>query len=177
MAPLNPIVKLTIAVFVIIAAGFAVSFAFKNKIEASARKIYEARSMLKVLENRDENYLLLKTNYESAQEGLPILRQALPKEDGLDSVVSDLDVLAVQTGNTQNLNFESLKNSQNLSGMASVNFTANLTGNIDSFDGYLKKLRALPYFIEISNINIGNNSGVFSNNSRLTLNAKLYLKN
>lgn len=173
----NQIVKLVAAIFIIIIAGSAGSFALKNKIEARAEKIYESRSMLRVLENRDENYSLLKADYPVVRDGLPLLRKALPGEDSLDEVVSRLDALASETNNTQNLVFDSLGLAQVIGGMKIVNFSASLDGNFGSFESYFKKMRKLPYFIEIGNISINNGAGVFNNNSRLNFKAKLYIKN
>lgn len=173
----NQIVKLVAAIFIVIIAGCAGSFVLKNKIEAMAEKIYESRSMLRVLENRDENYSLLKADYSVVRGGLPLLRKALPGEDDLDKAVSRLDALASETNNTQNLVFDSLNTAQIIGGMKSVNFSASLDGNFGSFKSYFKKLEKLPYFIEIGNISINNGAGVFNNNSRLNFKAKLYIKN
>lgn len=174
---LDQIVKLIAAIFIVIVAGGAGSFVLKNKIEASGKKIYESRSMLKVLENRDENYTLLKTDYPLVQEGLPILRKALPKEDNLDEVVTSLDALAGETKNIQNLVFDSLSAAQVVGGMKIIDFTSSLEGNFGSFEDYFKKVQKLPYFIEIGNVSIVNGAGVFNNNSRLNYKAKLYIKN
>lgn len=173
----NKTIKLIAAIFAVLIAGGAGSFALKNKIESEAKKIYESRSMLKVLENRNENYSLLKADYSFVREGLPILRKALPKEDDLDAAVTGFDVLAAETNNTQNLVFDSLSSAQIVGGMKSIGFTASLEGNFGSFEDYFKKIRKLPYFIEIKNISIANGAGVFNNNSRLNFEAKLYIKN
>ncbi|MFH1048108.1 MAG: hypothetical protein V1732_00400 [Patescibacteria group bacterium] len=173
----NQVVKLIAAIFIVIIAGCAGSFALKNKIEASGKKIYESRSMLRVLENRDENYSLLKADYSVVRGGLPLLRKALPGEDSLDEIVSRLDALAGETKNIQNLVFDSLNTAQVIGGMKSVNFSASIDGNFGSFESYFKKLEKLPYFIEIGNVSINNGAGVFSNNSHLNFKAKLYIKN
>lgn len=174
---LDRIVKLVLAIFMIIIAGGAGSFFLKNKIEASSKKIYESRSMLKVLENRDETYSLLKADYPVVSEGLPLLRKALPKEDGLIEVVTRIDSLASETNISQNLVFDSLAGAQAIGGMKSIGFTASLEGNFGSFKNYFQKIQKLPYFIEIANVSITNSAGIFSNNSRLNYKAKLYIKN
>ncbi len=173
---ISKIAKLLISIIVIVAAGSGVSLLLKNKIEAGAKKIYEARSLLQVLENRDENHLLLKANYPAVREGLPILRKALPKEDGIEMAVSDLEALAAKTSNAQNLVFDSLSGAQTIGGVKGVNFSTSLVGNFGTFAEYFKKLRSLPYFIEITSVSINNDTGVFNNNSRLNLKAKLYIK-
>lgn len=174
---LDRIIKISLAIIMVIVAGSAASFALKNKIEASSKKIYESRSMLKVLENRDETYSLLKADYPLVSDGLPLLRKALPKEDGIFEAVTSLDALATETNNTQSLVFDSLASAQSIGGVKSLGFTANLDGNFGSFEEYFKKIQKLPYFIEISNVSIANGSGIFNNNSRLNYKAKLYIKN
>lgn len=174
---MDKIIKTVIAIFVVLIAGSAGSYVLKNKIEADAKKIYESRSLLKVLENRDENYSLLKADYPLVERGLPFLKKVLPNEDAIDEVVSDLDVLAVETGNTQNLIFNPPANANVVGRMKSVGFSASLDGNFGSFENYFTKLAKLPYFIEIENINIVNSAGVFNNDSRLNYQAELYIKN
>lgn len=174
---MNKIIKLIMAIVAVIAIGGAGSLALKDRIEASGKKIHEARSILKVLENRDENYSLLKADYPLVQFGLPILKKALPKEDGLDDAVISLDAAASETNNTQNLIFDSLSSAQTVGGMKVIGFTANIEGNFETFKNYFKKIKKIPYFIEIGNISITNGEGVFSNNGRLNYKAKLYIKN
>lgn len=174
---LNKTVKLIMAIFAILIVGGAVSFALKNKIKVKAEKIYESRSLLAVLENRDENYSLLKADYPFVQTGLSILRKSLPNENSLDEAVVRLDALAEETDNVQNLIFDSSDRAQTVGGMKSVVFSASLEGNFESFESYFKEFKKLPYFIEIENVSISNSNGVFNNNSRLNFKAKLYIKN
>lgn len=174
---LDKIIKLIVSILVVLIAGGAGSFMLKNKIEADAKKIYEARSMLKVMENRDENYTLLKVDYPVVKDGLPFLRKVLPKEDGLIDAVTSLDALAVETNNIQILVFDPTANAQNIGGVKAIGFSSSLNGNFGSFEDYFKKIQKLPYFIEVGNINIANSAGIFDNNSRLTFKGKLYIKN
>jgi len=173
---LSRIVKLVMAIFTVIAAGGAGSFILINKIEANSKKIYESRSMLKILENRDENYALLKADYPVVRDGMPLLRRALPGEDSLDEVVTSLDALANETNNTQNLVFDNIGLAENIGGMKIINFSASLDGNFGSFENYFKEMQKLPYYIEVGNISINNGAGVFNNNSHLNFKAKLYIK-
>lgn len=173
----DKIVKLVIWIFAVLIVGGAGSYLLKNKIEANSKKIYETRSMLKVLENRDENYSLLRVDYPIVRDGLPFLRRVLPKEDGLYDVVTNLDALAVETNNIQNLIFDPSSKAEVIGGMKSVEFSASLDGNFGSFEDYFKKLAKLPYFVEVRNISITNGAGVFNNNSHLSFKAKLYIKN
>lgn len=177
MAFSNPAVKPIIFTIAAIVAAVALVFIFKSKIETSAKSIHEKRSLLVVLEKRDENLLTLKADADILRKNLPILRKALPEEDNISIIVSSLESLAAQTNNTVNLEFEPLSNSQIIGTTKGVNFSASLSGNIGTFTQYLKGLKNLPYFIEISSIAISGDSGIFSNNnSRLVLNARVYIK-
>lgn len=174
---IDRIVKLVIAIFIVIIACGAGSFILINKIDASSKKIYESRSMLKVLENRDDTYSLLKADYPIVRDGLPLLKKALPREDGLVEVVSNLDALAAQTNNAQNLVFDPISNAEVMGGMKKINFSATLDGNFGTFENYFKKIESLPYFIEIGNISINNGDGVFNSSSHMNFKARLYIKN
>lgn len=173
---IDKLIKLSIITLFVFAVGCAGIYYMKNKVEKDAKKIYESRSMLKVLESRDENYSLLKIDYPIVKKGLPFLKDVLPKEDKIEKAVSDLDMLAVETGNTQNLVFDSPANAEIAGEIKGLGFSASLDGNFGSFQNYFKKLRTLPYFIEIKNVGISNSSGIFNNNGRLTYRAKLYIK-
>jgi len=173
----DTVVKIAIfTVLITIVAGWAV-FVFKDKIENEAENINEKRSMLTVLEKRNENFIALKGDYPLVKENLPLLRQSLPTEKNIDSVINDLENLASRTNNGQNLNFSPLANLASAGSIGSVNFSVSLLGNISSFVDYLNGVKKLPYFIEISGVSIVNEGGASSNNSRLNLSGKLYMRN
>jgi Tfp pilus assembly protein PilO len=177
MTSFNLFAKLIIFTIMAIVAAGAIAFTFKSKIEMSAKNIHEKRSLIAVLEKRDENFLALKFDADILRKNLPILRKALPEEDNIDIIVSSLESLAAQTNNTVNLEFAPLDNSQIIGTAKGVSFSASLLGNIGTFTQYLKGLKKLPYFIEISNIAVSGDSGINSNNnSRLVLSAKVYIK-
>ena len=110
------------------------------------------------------------------EQNLPTLKEALPQESDIDNVVTDLESVARRTGNDQVLNFDPLASASDLGSMKSIGFSANLSGNLPSFSLYLSELEKLPYPIEISSVNVLNDSGSLSGGSRLNLTAKLYYR-
>lgn len=175
MLLINPSVKLIGTIILIIAVAGAVSFVLKDGINSAAKNIYEQRSMLRVLESRDDNYVVLKANYPIVRDSLPVLKKALLDENSIDAIVSSLDAVAAQTQNIQNLEFSPLMPVPG-TGPQTINFSVSLVGNIGSFEEYFNKLHKLSYPIEISSININNELGIFNNDSRLSYKAKLYIK-
>ncbi len=178
---MSRISKLIISIILSISVSGALFSAAEKIIEKEARKIYEKRSFLKVLEGKQENFLALKDDQPMMEENLPILKAALPSENEIDAVIITLENIAVQTGNKQILNFESMSNSEDLGSIKAVRFSANLSGNIFSLSQYLNKLQKLPYFIEVSSVNVSSDAGFLNENfgnasSRLSLSAKLYYK-
>lgn len=173
----DSVAKIAIFTVLIASAAGLMLFAFKGKIEEEAKSINEKRSMLTVLEKRNENIIALKADYPLVKENLSILRQALPTEKNIDLIVNDLENLALQTNNVQNLNFLPLNNLASIGSIKAVNFSVSLSGNISSFINYLNGIKKLPYFVEIGSVSVANEGGVLNNNTRLNLNAKVYIRN
>lgn len=172
----NSVLKISFSILAVCAVAVLVIFALKDKIEKEAEGIYEKRSMLAVLEKRNENFLLLKADSQTLEEDLPLLKKALLDEDSIDDAVNALENLANRTNNTQSLNFEPLSHSQFSGGSKALGFSATLIGNMGSLAKYLKGIKELPYPIEISAVSLTNDLGIANNGSRLVLSAKIYIK-
>jgi len=132
--------------------------------------------MLEVSEKHDANFLELKNTYQIVKDNLKNAKEMIPDEKNLEDLVIALENTATQTNNGQTLTFDPIEKSKSVGEKTvSLNFSANLTGNIDSFSNYLDKIKTLPYFIEIENITIKNGSGIINNDSVMTLKSKVYI--
>lgn len=152
-------------------------FLLKNKIEKKAVSIYKQRSMLRVLEERNDNFWELKTTYNQVEKNLPVLKSALPDEWSVAEAAEYLERIAKSANSELVLNFESWDRAKSFNEMSkTLGFTATLNGNIATFSNFLSSFKNMPYFVEIENIEISNSSGVQNNNSRLTIRAKIYVK-
>jgi len=177
MTRLNLMLKLVLATIAIISVSFFVVLNLQSKIKEKSEWIFEKRSMLMILEEREENLARLKKDYDTVKEKLPILKKSLPEEDNFERFLGTLENLASVTNNNQILNFEPLDNSKLVGEKTkSLKFSANLTGSAESFARYIENLQKLPYFIKIENISVKNDSGISSSNSQMTLNMRLYMQ-
>lgn len=177
MVSINPIIKLSIYIFAVILVGAAAVFFLKAKVESSAHKIYEKRSMLAALEFRENNSLVLSASYPVVRDNLPLLKKALPDKDNIADAVNAIDSLALETGNAQVLEFKPLAEpAGSASIIESLSFSAVLTGNIWSFGEYLNKIGKLPYFIEITSASVSGDTGITGIGGRMSLTAKLYIR-
>lgn len=176
MPKISVITKFIVLILTIVLVAGAIVFALKDKIAASARKIYEKQNMLAAIETRENNFSGLKADYETVKEKMPIMRTILPDEDNIGAAIDRLESVAVQTGNEQILSFERLSRPESLEIANSISYTAALTGNIGSFVSYFDGIKKLPYPIEISSISIANGSGISENNTRLNYSAKIFIK-
>lgn len=177
MIKLSPITKTIFCALIIIIVSAAIVSFLANKIEASAKKTFEKRSMLASLEERGKNLLELKSNYGLASDKLPLIKDMIPDERGVEKAVISLENLAIKTNNDQTLVFETADKTK-LAGekIRHLKFSITLTGNIDSFMLYLEELKKLPYFIEIGGVTIKNGTGVFNNESRMDAEAVIYIR-
>ncbi len=177
MIKINPVVKTILFISVIVVISILVVFSMTNKIKIDAEKIFSDRSTLTLLEKENENLLELKNNYSLVNNKLPLIKEMIPDERGLEKAVISLENLASKTNNNQILNFETLGKSK-LAGekIKYLNLSITLNGNIDSFMLYLEEFKKLPYLIEIKNIAIKNSSGIFNNESQMNMETSIYIR-
>lgn len=173
----NPIIKLSALIAIIIIIATAVVFVLKNKTEDRAARLQEKRNMLEILESRDENFLDLKNTNELVKKNLPIIEKMLPDEKNIEKFVITLENIAAKTNNNQILVFNPIENSKPAGEkIDSLEFSITLIGNSYSFINYLEEFEKLPYFTEIKNITIKNNSGIANNDSQMNLKSDIYIK-
>lgn len=172
----NPIVKLALMALLIFLGTLVFAVVMSKKIESKAEHIFEKRSLLMIVGKSNENFLSLKKDYEIVGKKLPLIKNALPSEENIEELVVALENSASRTNNDQVLNFESLSSLKSEGEkIKSLKFTVLLRGNVGSFSGYLKEISKLPYFIEIEDVSLKNNSNIYDNNSQMDIKAKVYL--
>lgn len=177
MIKLSQITKTAFCTLIIIIVSAAIISFLADKIEASAKKTFEKRSMLALLEEKGENLLKLKSDYGLVGGKLPVIKDMIPNERSAEKAVISLENLALKTNNNQTLVFETADKIKPAGEKIKyLKFSITLTGNIDSFILYLEELKKLPYFIEISSITTKNDKGVFNNESRMDAEAVIYIR-
>lgn len=175
MPKINIFIKLTALIFIVIAVAGIIVFSVKDKIEASAKKIYEKQNMIMAIDMRERNMSRMKADYEIVKQKLPVLKKMFPEEKKINLIIDLLEALAAQTNNIQVLNFSPLNQGEKMEAVKSVTFNATLTGNIGSFISYFQGLKKLPYLIDVDNVSISNGSGITGNNSQLNFTAKVFI--
>ena len=173
---INILIKFIAAISIVVLAAGAIVFTFKNKIEVGAKKINEKQNMLLALQRRESNVSLLRADYEIVKQNLPELEKTFPDEADLGKLIDALEILSVQTGNSQDLNFAPIAQAESLESTKSINFSASLTGNSASFVTYFRELKKLSYLIEVSSLSVSNGTGVSNNNTQLNYTAKVFIK-
>ncbi len=173
---INPIIKSIAAIFIVSIFSTSALFLLKNAVEEKTANIYKQRSVLSLLEERDNNFLELKATYNQVEKNLPLLKSVLPDERNIGEVVENLEKLAEKTNNELILNFEPWDSAKPLKIMKSLGFTATLNGNIGTFSDFLSGLKELPHFIEIESFDASNQLGIHNSNGKLTIRAKIYIK-
>lgn len=176
MPKINILVKFIAAIAIVVLIAGGTVFTLKNKIEKSAKNIYEKQNMLLVLQRRESNISELRADYETVKQDLPALKNIFLDEQNIGKLIDALETLGSETGNNQNLNFAPSFQAEDLESAKSINFSAALTGNSASFAAYFRELKRLPYFIEVNSIAISNGAGVFNNNTQLNYTAKVFIK-
>jgi len=174
----NPIIRLSIYIsFVIVFTVSSVLF-LADKIEGKTKQLQEKRSILRVSQQQDDNFLELKKTYDIVKNNQKKIKEAFPNDDNIEDFIVALENAAEQTGNSQILNFDPMDNTK-IEGenIKSLKFTIFLTGNVNAFINYLKRLKDLSYFIEIENITLNNNLGIANNDSKMNIKSKIYIRN
>lgn len=174
----NPIIKLSIYIMLVMVFTVLSVLFLAGKIEGKTKQLQEKRSILKVSQQQDDNFLELKKTYDLVKNNQKKIEEIFPNDDNIEDFIIALEDAADQTGNAQILNFDSLDSAKTEGeNIKSLKFTIFLTGNADTFIGYLKRLKNLSYFIEIENVTLNNNSGIANNNSRMDIKSKIYIRN
>lgn len=174
----NKIITLSIAIIFVIFFTSSVVFFLIDKIENKTEKLQEQKSMLKVLQQQNDNFLELKKTYNIVEENQKKIESILPDDNTIENFIIKLEQIAEQTNNSQSLNFEPLENAKTAGGnVKSLKFTVLLTGNLNTFIKYLNQVKSSSYFVEIENITIINSLGISNNNSKINIKAKTYIRN
>lgn len=177
MIKINPVIRTALFILIIVVISVLAVFSMTNKIKVNAEKIFNDRNALALLEKGNENLLELKNNYNLVNNKLPLIKEVIPDERGLEKVVISLENLALKTNNGQILSFETFDKSKPAGEKIKyLNFSITLSGNINSFMLYLEELKKLPYLIEIKNITIKNGFGIFNNESQMGIEASVYIR-
>lgn len=174
----NPIIRLSICIMLAMAFTVSSVLFLAGKIENKTKQLQEKRSILRVSQQQDDNFLELKKTYSLVKNNQKKIEEIFPDDDNIENFIVALENAAEQTGNAQILNFDSL-DSAKIEGenIKSLKFTIFLTGNVNTFINYLKHLKNLSYFIEIENITLNDNSGIANNNSKMNIKSKIYIRN
>jgi Tfp pilus assembly protein PilO len=174
----NPIIRLSIYIILVIVFTVSSVLFLADKIESKTKKLQEKRSVLRVSQQQDENFLELKKTYDIIKNNQKKIEEIFPDDDNIGNFIIALENTAEQTSNAQILNFDSLDNAKaEGENIKSLKFTVFLTGNTNTFINYLKQIKSLPYFIEIENVTLNNNSSIANNDSRMDIKSKIYIRN
>lgn len=174
----NPIIRLSIYIILVIILTVSLVLFLAGKIENKTKLLQEKRSILRVSQQQDSNFLELKNTYDLVKNNQKNIEKIFPDNDNIQNFIIALENIAEQTGNEQILNFDSLDSAKTEGeNIKSLKFTTSLSGNIDTFINYFKRLKDLPYFIEIENITINNSSGIANSSSKMNIKSKVYIKN
>lgn len=174
----NPITKLSIYITFVIVFTISSILFLVDKIENKTKQLQEKRSILRVSQQQDNNFLELKNTYNIVETNQKKIENIFPNENNIENFIVKLENISNQTNNTQILNFDSLDNAK-IEGenIKSLKFTIFLTGNINTFTDYLNQIENLFYFIEIENVTLDNNLGISNNASKMSIKSKIYIKN
>ncbi|MBW6441231.1 type 4a pilus biogenesis protein PilO [Patescibacteria group bacterium] len=173
----NLIIKLSIYTILVLFFSISLILFLTNKIQNKSDELHEKRSILRVSQQQDSNFLELKNSYHIVENNLEKIEGLFPNADNIQNFIISLENTATQTNNQQILNFPPLESAKNEStNLKSISFSIFLTGNMNTFIEYLNKVKKLTYFIDIESINLSNNTGVSFNDSKMNIKAKIYIR-
>lgn len=174
----NPIIRLSIYIIFVIAFTVSSVLFLAGKIENKTKRLQEKRSVFRVSQQQDDNFLELKKTYDLVKNNQKKIEGIFPDDNNIENFIVALENAAEQTGNAQIINFESLDSAKTEGeNIKSLKFTVFLTGNTGAFINYLKRIKNLPYFIEIENIALSNSLGIANNDSKMNIKSKIYIRN
>lgn len=123
------------------------------KINVLAREIFSLRKEVSKNQQLFANFSSLKIQKKQVlllQQGF---LNILPTKDGVLAVAGSIESLTNNLNLKQSFTFGSEYQDQD-SGVSGIGFSLTLNGGLDSFSEFLKRLEALPQFIEFGSIEI-----------------------
>ncbi|MEK9154834.1 MAG: hypothetical protein AAB596_02090 [Patescibacteria group bacterium] len=156
------------AVAAIIIAIIALLF-FSRQIVKISESLAEQRASAFILEKKNDVITQLSEDFNLIGDADKKIENAFPPAENILGFVAALETLSNQTSLNQVLSFGTPV-------VSSIDYNIKLSGNISNLISYLKRFEKLPYFTEISSINLSASSGNWENDSLISLEAKIHTK-
>ena len=168
------LVKAAVAVAV---AGVGAWF-LSNQIQTITNSLLEKKKLAVILEHRSDTVRKLRDDFVTVGTTDKQVESAFVPEDNILDFTGALEANAKAAGMSQSLNFAtpvaSTLGNADLP-LSTISYTIGLGGSVDTLITYLKNFETLPYFTQISDIQIQAPGG-WLGNSDIHLNAVLWAK-
>jgi len=158
-----------------LALGFSALGYIGGQLTRVSSGMAKQRTLLEVMNVREITTAALRVDAKELEADRRLVQQAVPTSDDLTAVVASLESVASQSSLVQNLNFSSLGDS--VVGIVPLGFQATLSGNLDNFVAYLRKLEALPYVITIGSLDLNGGTQGFASQGQFQLQGNIFVRN
>lgn len=161
-------------IFIVI--SFVACLYFAGRINRISADTADKKEMLFLSQNSQEQFTLLKEDYQKVFPYLDRVNDIFPSSENLLPFISEMESLALASGIQQSFKFEStgLQPAPDL-GLNKIAFNIMLSGNMPQFLAYLDKLEKAPYFLQINSLAI-TASQTIESHGQMSVRGNLYVK-
>lgn len=142
----KPAIAFSIGLVILIGVGIWLGSLINEKVD----KVNWQRAHIEALENREDSYRQLQSNFEEIENQYQLVDRALPDKDAFVGLVVRLERLARNNKVDLEIDFpeETETNGNNL------DFNLKVGGKINNVLQYLKQVESEPYLIEIVKLSL-----------------------
>ncbi len=148
-----------LAMFLSIVAAIILCTWFASQADANVAVITKQRTLKYELEAKNEIASKLVSDYRSVQFAQPLIEHAFLPENNVLEFVSTIDSIASKRSLVHSVHFGTPapagKNlGDDTTALTHIPFTITVQSNVYILNEFLKELEKLPYFIDVTSVNI-----------------------
>lgn len=174
---LKKILRQAMWAIVFVAVSFAVCFYITGRINRISADVADKKDMLFLSQNSQEQFTLLKEDYQKISPYLERVNNIFPSSENLLPFISEMESLAAASGVSQSFKFESagLQPVPDL-GLNKIAFNIMLNGNMPQLLAYLNSLEKAPYFLQIGSLSVTASQQSIESQGQMSVRGDLYVK-
>jgi Tfp pilus assembly protein PilO len=126
----------------------------KSKVEESSEKYALVKQDLEMIESRQKELKGAKKNYEKVEGGLAIIKRSFVDPGAPVELLEFLEDSATEYGLSISISPYSFKEKKEESFWEEIGFQLSLGGSFSDFFGFLNKIEASSYLLEVQSLSI-----------------------
>lgn len=174
---LKKILRQAMGAIMFVLVSLAVCFYIAGRINQISADVADKKDMLFLSQNSQEQFTLLKEDYQKISPYLEKVNNMFPSSENLLPFISEMESLATTSGVLQSFKFESagLQSVPDLN-LNKIAFNIMLNGNMPQLLAYLNSIEKASYFLQISSLSVTASQQGIEGQGQMSVRGDLYVK-